>query len=154
MDCAALSVAQLRRITVPPRGQRLKLAERSGLPLEEKPARSCHLERQQRTGAAEVDQIQTVGPEARSNRQIERIRIGRTVASHRQIDVALRSQPPLDRRTEENKKLQLRHRCRKISETLTDQLRRKHRRHAATLSERSEGVKDAAPLCARSRGPE
>ena len=55
--------------------------------------------------------------------------------------------PPLDRRTEEDEELELRHRPRKISESLGDKLWCDDRLHAATLSEPSKGVKEGMTTC-------
>lgn len=60
----------------------------------------------------------------------------------RKIDVAPKAGPPPDRRTEENKKLETRQRLRKIGKSLGDNFRTQGRFHAATLSERSRGVKE------------
>jgi len=120
----------------------LKLAKRSGTPFEEKAPRPRDLERQQRTGPAEVYQIQTVGPEAWSDGHIQAVEIGGAIAPYSNIDVALRYGPPLDRGAKEDKKLEIRHRSRKFGEMLSDEFWGQRRPHAANVPERYQRVKE------------
>lgn len=145
MDRPPLGGAKFLGIAVTTGSQGLELAEGSGRSLEEKRACPRHLESKQRPSPVEVDEIQTVGPEAGSNSQIEGVEIGRAVAPDREINIASRSCPPLDRRTEENKKLEIRHRPRKIGELSGDKLLDVSRLHAVTLSDPSYGVKKGMP---------
>ena len=142
MNRPPLGVAELLGVTVTAGGQGLELAESPGLSLEEQTARPRHLERQEGTGAAEVDQVQPIRPQARRQGQIEGIKIGRAIAPDSEIHVAPGSQPPLDRRTEQDEELEFRQRPGNISEALDNKFLRDGRLHAATLSEPSGGVKE------------
>lgn len=120
----------------------MKLAECSGLPLEEQTTGAGHLERQERPGAAEVNQIHAIGPEAGSDGQIERIQISRAVALNGEINVARRRAPPLDRRPEEHEELNVRQRLRKVGELPGSDLRVHAYPHAGNLSDPPRGVKE------------
>lgn len=135
MHRPSLRTAQPLRIAIPAGGQGLELAECSRVPLEEKASPPRHLECQQRIGPAEVDQIQTVGPETRGDGQIQVIQIGGAVASHRKIDVALGTGPFLDDGTEQDKDLEIRHGARQIPKAPGDELGGDRQVHAATVTD-------------------
>src|SRR5574341_54466 len=105
-------------------------------------SRPRYLERQQRTGLAQIDQIQTVGPEARSDRQIQVVEIGGAIAPHSKIDVTLSPRPPLNRGAKENKQLEFWHRSRKIGETSSHEFCCQRCLHAGNVPERSRRVKE------------
>ena len=139
MDRPPAGATELVGIAVPARSQGLEYPERSRFSLEERTARARHCHPQERTGAAEIDQVQTIGSEPRGYRQIERIiDVGQRVALHRQIDVALRFCPVSGGRTEQDEKPEIRHHLGKIGQALSDELGNDSGGHAVTVSERRE----------------
>jgi len=138
VDRPPAGATELVGIAVPPRSEGLEFPERSEFSLEERAARARHGHPQERTGTAEVDEVQTIGPEPRGEGQIEGVEVGGPVTLHRQIDVALRSRPVSGGRTEQDEKPEIRHHLGKIGQALSDQLGNDSGGHAVTVSERRE----------------
>jgi len=138
VDRPPARATELVGIAIPSRGEGLEFPEGSGCSLEEWTAGARHGHPQERTGAAEVDQIQTIGSEPWGYRQIERVEVGRPVALHRQIDVALRSPPASGGRTEKDEKPEIRHHLGKIGQALSNELDSDSGGHVVTVSERWE----------------
>jgi len=80
----SLAMSQYRR-----EGERLELVECTGTALEEQLSRAGDFEGEQRPGPGQVDEIDRIGPESLDDRRVERIEVGRSVASDGDVNVAV-----------------------------------------------------------------
>ena len=129
-DRSLLGSAQLGCVAVPARREGLEAPERAGGSLEQQPAVARYLEGEQRSRSPEIDQIQAIGSDARSEDEVERVQVGRTVATHRDVEVTSGSRPALGRGTEQDNELEGRFHLAQVGETLGHDLRGDHEQDA------------------------
>ena len=88
MDGPLLGTAQLGGVAVLSRSQGLKPPEGAGDALEEQLPVTRDLEGEHGARSAEVDQIQAIGSESRSEHHVEDIEVDGSIAAHRDVQIA------------------------------------------------------------------